>query len=194
MSRSYHSKGREAQGAETRSRILDKARELFQSEGFDALTIEALARSAEVSVSTIYTLFQLKRGLLRALIDEALPPDERLALVAQVEAATSAEELLKMSAKIARQIYDAERSLGNLPELKEFEQEREERRYQRQEATAHKLVGQLKPGLDLLAARDILWALTGRDLYRMLVIQRGWDSDQFEEWLNQLLVRTLLRS
>lgn len=194
MSRSYRSKARESQAAETRSRILAKARELFQSEGFDALTIEALARSAEVSVSTIYTLFQSKRGVLRVLIDEALPPNERLALVAQAEAATSAEELLKVSAKIARQMYDAERSLGNLPELKEFEQEREARRYERQEATAHKMVGHLKPGLDLLSARDILWAFTGRDLYRMLVIERGWDSDRFEEWLDQLLVKTLLRS
>lgn len=175
---------------ETRNRILAKARELFQTEGFDALTIEALARSAEVSVSTIYTLFQSKRGLLRVLIDEALPPDERLALVAQAEAATSAEELLRVSAKIARQIYDAERSLGNLPELKEFEQEREERRYERQEATLKRWI----PERDLASARDILWSLTGRDLYRMLVIQRGWDSDRFEEWLAQLLVKTLLRS
>lgn len=46
--------------------------------------------------------------------------------------------------------------------------------------------------LDSAKARDILWALTGRDMYRMLVIEQGWSSDEYEKWLTQLLINTLI--
>jgi hypothetical protein len=41
-------------------------------------------------------------------------------------------------------------------------------------------------------ARDALWTLTGRETYRMLVITRGWTPDQYEKWLGDTLIRTLL--
>ncbi len=50
----------------------------------------------------------------------------------------------------------------------------------------------LAKGLTLQKARDILWTLTGRDMYRMLVIERGWTSDEYEKWLAQILVKSLL--
>ncbi len=40
--------------------------------------------------------------------------------------------------------------------------------------------------------RDIHWAFTGRDFYRMLVVERGWSSDEYEKWLADLLIQTLL--
>ncbi len=40
-------------------------------------------------------------------------------------------------------------------------------------------------------ARDILWAFTGRDMYRMFVIEQGWTSEEYETWLAQLLVKML---
>ena len=48
------------------------------------------------------------------------------------------------------------------------------------------------PGLGKARAREILWALTSRDLYRMLVRERGWSSQEFEEWLGRTLVEALL--
>jgi hypothetical protein len=32
----------------------------------------------------------------------------------------------------------------------------------------------LAPGVQFRRAREILWALTSRDIYRMLMIERGW--------------------
>jgi hypothetical protein len=46
--------------------------------------------------------------------------------------------------------------------------------------------------LSLPKIRDVLWAFTGRDFYRMLVIERGWSSDEYEHWLAGLLIQTLL--
>jgi hypothetical protein len=50
----------------------------------------------------------------------------------------------------------------------------------------------LMEGLDPTKARDILWALTGRHMYRMFVIEQKWTSDEYEKWLTQLLISTLI--
>lgn len=101
---------------------------------------------------------------------------------------------------MARQMYEAERELIDIlrgasvvaPEFKELEQEREARRYERQGEYVKSLKKHLQKGLNLAKARDILWVLTGRDLYRMFVIERGWSSDQYEKWLAQQLIISLL--
>jgi hypothetical protein len=52
--------------------------------------------------------------------------------------------------------------------------------------------GRLRAELDYTTARDIFWTLTGRDIYRMLVRERGWSSQKYEEWLADTLVLSLL--
>lgn len=200
--RVYNSESRLAQAAQTKGRILASAKQLFLTEGFEPVTIEKIAKAANVSGPTIYSLFQSKRGLLRALMDEALPLDHILALVEEGKN-QSAEKRLAIAAKISRQLYDAERAQMDIfrgasaiaPEFKELEQERERRRYQRQEETVTRLFHEnsLIEGLKLSEARDILWAFTGRDMYRMFVVERGWSSDEYEKWLTQLLVKALIK-
>lgn len=201
--RPYKSVNRKTQAKKTRLRILDSAKHLFESEGFECLTIEKIAQAASVSVPTVFALFQSKRGVLRALMDEALPSEQFSALVEKSIAETSPKERLGICAKIARQIYDAERELMNIvrgaavlaPEFKELEKENEMRRYSRQEVTIQAMVEEksLAAELNPVKARDILWAMTGRDLYRMFVIERGWTSDEYEKWLMQLLIKTLVK-
>lgn len=202
--RVYNSEGREAQAAKTRQRILESAKRLFLKEGFDRVTIGKLAEAAEVSSPTIYAIFQSKRGVLQELIDEALPQKKFQALVEACNKESSAEERLRISAKIARQIYDAERELMDLlrsasivsPELKELEQERENRRHERQGETVKTLANKkvLKEGVTLAKARDILWAFTGRDIYRLFVIERSWPPEEYEKWLAEQLINALLKS
>lgn len=202
--RTYSSASRDARAKQTRSSILESAKKLFQSEGFEMVTIEKIAQAAQVSVPTIYALFQSKRGIVRAVLDEALSSDQFYTLVEITRGDIPAHKRLAMSAKIARQIYDAEREQMEIfrgasvlsPELKELEREREERRYIRQEETIKRLAQEksLKKGLGESKARDILWALTGRDMYRLFVVERGWSSDEYEEWLAQLLSKTLLEA
>jgi hypothetical protein len=50
----------------------------------------------------------------------------------------------------------------------------------------------LRADLKPARAREILWAMTSRDLYRMLVRERGWPSQEFEDWLGGTLVDVLL--
>jgi branched-subunit amino acid transport protein len=80
------------------------------------------------------------------------------------------------------------------PELAKLEQQRESLRYERQERMIISLrdAGALRPDLDYATARDIFWMLTGRDVYRMLVRERGWTSQKYQDWLADTLVRNLL--
>lgn len=199
--RSYISLARSVQAAQTRERVLSVAKKLFEVEGFEYVTIEKIAVAAEVSVPTVYSLFQSKRGVLRALMDEAFPKDRFEALVEKSKQAKSPQERLRFSAKIARQMYDAEKAQMDLfrgaallaPEFKELEKEREMRRYARQEVTIKAMVEEksLAKGLSITRARDILWAFTGRDMYRMFVLEQGWSSEEYEKWLAQSLVTHL---
>lgn len=200
--RAYRSVARHTKAAQTRSRILATAREFFESEGFECVTIEKIAHAADVSIPTVYSLFQSKRGVLRALMDEALPTDQFDELVERSKQEKSPKERLCISAKIARQMYDAERAQMEVfrgatvlaPEFKELEKEKEMRRYTRQEVTVKAMVKEksIVKGLSATKARDILWALTGRDMYRMLVVEQGWTSDAYENWLGQLLITSLI--
>lgn len=200
--RPYNSLARNKQAAETRERILTAAKNLFKLEGFECVTIEKIARIANVSIPTIYSLFQSKLGVLRALIDEAFPPNQFDALVQKSKQEKSPDRRLRISAKIGRQIYDAERAQMEIfrgaavlsPELKELEKEREMRRYRRQEITIQAMAREksLAKCLKIDEARQILWALTGRDLYRLLVIEQGWTSKKYEKWIAQLLIKALV--
>ncbi|MBD9596898.1 TetR/AcrR family transcriptional regulator [Ensifer sp. ENS05] len=62
---------RERQKAGRRQRILEMAQARFQSDGYAAVTMEAIAGDAEVSVVTIYNHFNTKAGLLLALVAES---------------------------------------------------------------------------------------------------------------------------
>ena len=42
-------------------------------------------------------------------------------------------------------------------------------------------------------AVDVLWALANYDVYRMLVVEQGWEPVRYEAWLAQLLIQHLLQ-
>ena len=55
-------------------------------------------------------------------------------------------------------------------------------------ATTHAL----RPGLDGARAADILWTLNHPDVWRALVEQRGWTSEQWEAWFGDAACAQLL--
>lgn len=201
--RTYNAGSRQAQAQENRERILTCARELFESKGFDKVTIEHIADRAKVSAPTIYALFKSKVGILKAVMDNALPAQQHEVLVERGKLEKTPSKRIATAAIISRQLYDAERKqLGAFqdvsildPVLKKLEIEREKRRYQRLAEPISDLAKEklLAPHLNLEKAHDIFWAFTGRDLYRMLVIERGWSSEEYEQWLAQLLAKILLK-
>lgn len=67
--RPYSMEKREAVTGETRLRILEAARQVLAQESDDRLSMDAIARRADVSRLTIYYQFKSRGGLLEALYD-----------------------------------------------------------------------------------------------------------------------------
>jgi len=172
------------------------------SEGYAGMTIEAIARRAEVSAQSVYAIFKSKTGILTEVLDQSTFGPDYDDAVREALNASAPETRLRVAAGIARQIHDAQSATFDLlrgagvvaPELAKLEQQRECLRYERQERMIASLreAGRLQPALDYETARDIFWMFTGRDVYRMLVRERGWSPQRYQEWLADTLVLSLL--
>jgi AcrR family transcriptional regulator len=201
-SRSYRSPARRAQADATRRKMLDAARALLPKLGYEATTINAVADQAGVAVQTVYAAFGSKRGIIAALLDEVRFGEPYKEAVRQARGTTDLRTRLRFAASIACKVHDAERAeiallhgiMGVSPELAQIEADAEMARRDAQLDLVSLLVeaGAVKPGLDMERARDVLWAFTGRDLYRMLVVTRRWSTEAYEHWLAALLERELL--
>jgi AcrR family transcriptional regulator len=73
--RPYHAPRRAAAAAQTRQAILEAAKARFETYGWAATTIRAVAADAEVSPKTIEALFATKAKLLAAVVDYAIRGD-----------------------------------------------------------------------------------------------------------------------
>jgi AcrR family transcriptional regulator len=200
--RPYKSLVRERQAGDTRVRIVEATWELLQSEGYAGMTIEAIAQRAEVSAQSVYAIFKSKTGILIELLNQSTFGADYDHAVRRALTASDPETRLRLAAPIARQIHDAQSATFDLlrgagvvaPKLAKLEQQRESLRYERLETMIISLsdAGRLRPELDHATARDIFWMLTGRDVYRMLVRERGWSSQKYQDWLSDSLVSALL--
>jgi AcrR family transcriptional regulator len=193
---------RQRQAGDTRRRIVEATRQLLQSEGCAGMTIEAIAQRAEVSAQSVYAIFKSKTGILTELLNQSTFGAGYEDAVRQARSANDPETRLRLAARVARQIRGAQSATFDLmrgagvvaPELAKLEQQRERLRYEAEEGVIIFLrdAGRLRPELSHKAARDIFWMLTGGDVYRMLVRERKWSPQKYEDWLADTLVSSLL--
>jgi AcrR family transcriptional regulator len=201
--RPYRSLVRQRQAGDTRRRIVEATRRLLESEGYAGMTIEAIAQRAEVSAQSVYAIFKSKTGILIELLDQSMFGADYEEVVQRTLSASDPEDRLRLAAGVARQIRSAQSATFDLlrgagvvaPELAKLQQQRERLRYKKEEGmiTFLRDSGSLRPDLDHQIARDVFWMLTGGDVYRMLVGERGWSPQQYQDWLADTLVQSLVR-
>lgn len=199
--RKYNGEFRRAQATALRERILAAAKRLFARRGIDGVTIDELAQAAGVSAATVYSAFKSKAGVLEALIERTFFGEAYAAVAEQLKTTTDPLELLAITAEISRVIFDTEKAEIGLirgaslfsSDLKRVDAEFEAKRCDLQEPRAKLLVKTFPAArkLGLEKVRDIMWMLTGRDIYRMCVMERGWSSDEYQAWLTKTLIQAL---
>jgi AcrR family transcriptional regulator len=202
--RAYASTVRREQAAQTRSRILDAASELFESNGYARTTIVAIAQRAEVAADTVYAIFGSKARILTALIDVRLAPaaanvmDRPQAHAVRDEVdqrrqiAAFARDMAGVSARV-RPIYEILRTASAVePEMAAIHAEMDSYRLRnmRQVVTWIATRGPLR--VDVERAGEIVWAVVSPDVARMLCDIQGWSQEQYAVWLEDTLVRLLL--
>jgi len=106
--RTYKSLTRERQAAETRRRIIGAADWLLRTKGFSRMTIEAVAKRAQVSVPTVYAIFKSKTRILSALLDQSMFGPDYDGVVRYARSATDPGIRLRRAAAVARQIRSAQ--------------------------------------------------------------------------------------
>jgi AcrR family transcriptional regulator len=204
--RPYDSSRRRAQAAQTRDDIVEAARRLFLNHGFGQTTVSAVAAAAGVSVETIYKAFGSKAGLVRALVVRGLEgagpvpaerrSDEMQALERDPRAVIRnwsrlATEVAPRTASIVLLIRSA---AGTDPEMAQLLAEVDAQRLRRMEQNAQTLFerGDLRDGMTLEQARDILWTMSSPELYELLVLRRGWSVDRFAAFQAEQMIAALL--
>jgi AcrR family transcriptional regulator len=200
-------RGSQARTRLARRAVVDAARALFLERGYQATTVDAVSAHSDVPAATVYRLFSSKLGILKALLDVSIAGDD-LALslqdrpqVAVLFAEPDPEKLLAGLARITVAINarssDVYRILssasGSDPAaavlLAVYQQKRDDGqgRIARSLARARAL----RPGLREREAGDIIHALMSPELYRLLVVDRGWTPERYEQWLARILADQL---
>lgn len=201
--RTYHSELRGQQAEQTRRSVVEAAHHLFLARGFAGTGMREVAAAAGVALETVYSHFSSKRGLLRGVMDAAVVGDdapERLAQRAEFlamgegsrpqrirSAASVLRAIHQRTAPIAKLLQDGARADDEIAEML-----REARERQRLDtATAFELVIGRPP---TPMERDGLWAVVSPDVYLLLVEGTGWPPEQYQQWMESTLERTLPRS
>ncbi|MEV0088270.1 helix-turn-helix domain-containing protein [Saccharopolyspora sp. NPDC050642] len=196
--------GKRAEKArQTRLRMLQAAGELFVERGYGATPLQDIADRAGVAVQTIYFTFRNKRNLLKEVVDTAIAgDDEPIATMdrpwfREALEADTAEAQLRAHVAGTRQIMERVAAITEVlriaaatePEVTELWPQGPDPRYTVQAAAAEALVAKQGARADVSAeqAADVLFGLLSPELYLLVVRDRGWKPEQWEQWVSELL-------
>jgi AcrR family transcriptional regulator len=202
--------GSQARTRFARRAVIDAARTLFLERGYQATTIDAISNYSDVPAATVYRLFSSKLGILKALLDVSIAGDDRTPSlperpeVAALYSEPDSQELLtgfaRMTVAINARSSDVYRILsgaaGSDPAaavlLADYQRQRDDG--QRGIARSLARTRALRPGVRERDAADLIHALMSPELYRLLVLDRGWSPERYEEWLASILADQLTSS
>ena len=204
--RRYNASGRRDRAERTREEIIDVGSDLFLANGFAATTVSTIANASRVSEETIYKSFGGKAGLVRAIWARALQgegsvPAERRSDVMRATEQDPREvirgwgefiiEVAPRAVPILLLIKSAAASDSQIAELLA---EVDHQRLARMEDNARTLHDrrQLRTGMSLNEARDILWTYSAPELFELLVGRRGWSVERFAGFVTDQLISALL--
>lgn len=191
---------RQRQAQATRETVARAARRLFAEQGYTATTIEAISEAAEIPVPTIYSAFGNKPAILEEVRRLWIARADVENLHRQALAMPEVEKRLCLAAHWTRRQFE----LGYEVIAMYQEAARADPRVavvwrqvmSRREAAVSEmlgsLTGRLRPGIKARQALDLYVAWTLPEVFRTLVLERGWSLNRYENWLAELLIREFL--
>ena len=199
------------QASRTRERILEAAHRVFLARGYAGATIPRIASEAGVAVETIYRAASGKPGLLAAVLESALAGgmgnaelavEQRPGIRRVIEEKDPARKLQLYAAtqpgvygRAGALLQVLDEAAPSSPALAQLREGYAARRLEgmRQLATQLAEQGSLRGELSPQHAADILLTVCSRANYDSLVTARGWSPADYQDWVADTLVRTLLR-
>lgn len=207
--RKYDASGRRQTAERTRLRVLRAARDLFADRGYAGTSVSDVARSAGVSVDTLYATVGRKPQLLLAVHDMELAgggsPVEasQRDYVAQMQAAPTAAEKIGIYADALTErlprtapLLSSLRAAGETdPECRQVYETVSERRRRNMRLLAADLrsTGEVRDDLDDDTIADIVWSMNAPDFY-LLIRSGGRTAEQYGSMVRDIWLHTLLRA
>lgn len=206
--RTYRSPARAESARQTRRRVVEAARELFEARGYAGTTIDAVAEAAGVSRRTVFLSVGSKAELLKTAWDwgvvgddEPVPMAERPHVLAMREVTDPevlvglwveqvlgvADRLAALEAVLDRAV-DADAEAAALRARIDVERRGGARMFVSHLAE----IGGLREGLTVDEAADMCWVLMNPLLQARLRAERGWSRAAVADWLGRLAAASLL--
>jgi AcrR family transcriptional regulator len=190
--------GKTARGMATRQRIVEAAARLFVADGYLSTTITVIAHEAGTGVQTVYLAFGSKVAILKTAVDVAVAgdyedvPARRRPEADDARAAPDASSMLDICLEVglasterAGPMYQVCQAAAADPEVAELLADIDRQRRSSWQEAAEWLSGRagFRPDLTVERARDILYALVSPDMWRALVSECGWSSQQWRAFV-----------
>jgi AcrR family transcriptional regulator len=207
--RRYNSPRRREQAAATRQEILEAAHRLFEQHGYGATTMAAIAAEAGVALKTVYLAFETKSGVLRSLWNLRLRSGRDEVPIAQQQwyreilEEPDPERQLRLNARNSRAaklriatVLEVIHTAGPLdPDIAALWDRIQTDYHANQQVIVESLAEKkaLRRALDVDRATDILWTINHPNVWQLLVGERGWTPEQYEQWTGGLACSELLQ-
>jgi TetR/AcrR family transcriptional regulator, regulator of autoinduction and epiphytic fitness len=199
---------RSEQAAATRRRILDAALRLFSEYGYAGTTMQAIADGADVAVQTVYFVFHTKGELLRQLLksvggrpEDSVDTMERdwvHEAMTNSDGRRSVALMVEHGNDIYARIAPVWAAIGQAasvePEVADVWKGIVEQRRQgiRRIIDSLSIRGQLREGLTVDRAADIVYGLHRPETFAVFVGECGWPVKEFKAWSYRILSDQLL--
>ncbi|WP_068275752.1 TetR/AcrR family transcriptional regulator [Aldersonia kunmingensis] len=202
--RAYRSPRRRLQADQTRAAILEAARDLFATRGWVGTSVRDIARTADVSIETVYATVGAKAAVLKAALDFSIAGDDEPIPIAERPgfAAIRRGATLRDRARAAARVTGEtnERAAQLEPALRQgalVDRELADLLAEYEDGRRRDIVlgGELVVGRELTQTEfDELWTLTSIPVTVMLVRDCGWGQDAFQEWLTDRIEELFTRA
>jgi AcrR family transcriptional regulator len=192
----------------TQRAVVAGSHELVLARGFAHTTVGAISTASGVPIATVYRLFGTKTAFLKEVMDTAVVADDAplalgdRAIVRDAQGARDPKSMTAAFAHVSRQVFDNTAALRLMlrvaaaldNEAAALRESLEEQRRIGQARVSRALAdaGFLAPSVKEVEARDIVYALTSIDTYRILRLEQGWSGARYERWLSDALYRLLI--
>jgi AcrR family transcriptional regulator len=196
--RAYTSTRRQEQARQTRRAILDAAAKLFVDPGYAATRLTAVAAEAGVAVQTLYAVFGSKRQLLSELVDVTIAGDDApvtlpdRAFVAEIRSLPGARARLVRFARHLAETHERQAQVmlalagaatADADAAAVWRKNLADRqRGMTMFAADLAATGELRDDLSPDRVADVLWLAQDVRNYDRLVRERGWSSEEFQQW------------
>ena len=200
--RRYEQRQRAEAAEQTRRRIIDAVIDRLRDAPAEPIAIERIAGMAGVARSTVYAIFGSRAGLFDAV---GLDAAERAGYAKLLEAVQHADarEHLRGGIRAGSEMYagyrDVRRTLFSMAQLDEEAVGGSVRRIEDERTAgmarlARRLAeqGELRPGLSVAEAENILWVVTSFESFDLLYTGRRLSTDAVAELLIATAERALL--